>query len=242
MLRVYAQRAVGFISSAKLDKSRFPCYSIRLFQRVYTEQRGITMQNRNTIIVAICGVILVAFLAIATIKIIQNRQPKPPAVSEVEQPEEKPAPVRRHGPKVKKKVDIASTFSDWGGAGQDKAQDGQPHKELHEQTPEEAVESVWQGLDTYREMSDEDKAKTAIALSFVTGIVNAIAANAGALVQAIPPEQREETIRNAQNALTNINAIEMEVGPDMTPEERNVIGGTLQSVRNLNINLLNALR
>ena len=29
------------------------------------------------------------------------------------------------------------------------------HKELHEQTPEEAVESLWQGLDTYRELSEE---------------------------------------------------------------------------------------
>ena len=200
------------------------------------------MQNRNTIIVAICGVILVAFLAIATIKIIQNRQPEPPAVSEVEQPEEKPAPVRRHGPKVKKKVDIASTFSDWGGAGQDKAQDGEPHKELHEQTPEEAVESLWQGLDTYRELSDEDKAKADFALGLVTVIVNAIGANAGQFVGAMDAQQRAEAITNAQTALTNINAMEMEVAPDMTEEERNVIGGTLQAVRNLNMNLLNALQ
>ena len=200
------------------------------------------MQNRNTIIVAICGVILVAFLAIATIKIIQNRQPEPPAVSEVEQPEEKPAPVRRHGPKVKKKVDIASTFSDWGGAGQDKAQDGEPHKELHEQTPEEAVESLWQGLDTYRELSDEDKAKANFALGFVTLIVNAISDNAGAFVQEMSEPQRAEAIANAQTSLTNINAMEMEVAPDMTEEERNVIGGTLQAVRNLNLNILNTLR
>ena len=200
------------------------------------------MQNRNTIIVAICGVILVAFLAIATIKIIQNRQPEPPAVSEVEQPEEKPAPVRRHGPKVKKKVDIASTFSDWGGAGQDNAQDGEPHKELHEQTPEEAVESLWQGLDTYRELSDEDKAKANFALGLVTVFVNAIGDNAGQFVGAMNEQQRAEAIVNAQNALTNITAMEMEVAPDMTDEEREVIGGTLQAVRNLNVNLLNALQ
>ena len=102
------------------------------------------MNNKTTtVIVAVCGIILVVFLAVATVRIMQDRKPEPPAVSEVEeQPEEKPAPVRRHGPKVKKKVDIASTFSDWGGAGQDNAQDGEPHKELHEQTPEEAVESL----------------------------------------------------------------------------------------------------
>ena len=201
------------------------------------------MENRKTaVIAAVCGIIVVAFLAIATVRIVQDRQPDPPAVAEAEQQEEKPAPVRRHGPKIKKKVDIASTFSDWGGAGQNGAQDGEPHKELHEQTPEEAVESLWQGLDTYRELSDEDKAKANIALGLVTVIVNAIGANAGQLVGTMNEQQRAEAIVNAQTALTNINAIEMEVAPDMTEEERRVIGGTLQSVRNLNIGILNALR
>ena len=201
------------------------------------------MENKTmTSIVAACGIILVVFLAVATVKIVQDRQPEPPAVSEVEQQEEKPAPVRRHGPKVKKKVDIASTFSDWGGAGQDNTQDGEPHKELHEQTPEEAVESLWQGLDTYRELSDEDKAKANFALGLVTVIVNAIGANAGQLVGTMDAQQRAEAVVNARTALTNINAMEMEVAPDMTEEELNVIGGTLQAVRNLNVNLLNALQ
>ena len=201
------------------------------------------MNNKTTTaIVAACGIILVVFFAVATVRIARDRQPEPPAVSEVEQPEEKPAPVRRHGPKVKKKVDIASTFSDWGGAGQNNVQDGEPHKELHEQTPEEAVESLWQGLDTYRELSDEDRAKANFALGFVTLIVNAIGDNAGAFVQQMNDQQRAEAIANAQTALSNINAMEMEVAPDMTEEERNVIGGTLQAVRNLNVNLLNALR
>ena len=195
------------------------------------------MQNKNTIIIAICGVILIAFLTVVTVKTIQNRQPEPPDVSEAEQPEEKPAHVRRHGPKVKKKVDIASTFSDWGGA----AQDGEPDKELHEQTPEEAVESLWQGLDTYRELSDEDKAKTNFALGIVTALVNAISDNAAQFYGTIDAQQRAEMIANAQTTLINIDAMEMEVAPDMTEEERNVIGGTLQAVRNLNMNLLNVL-
>ena len=195
------------------------------------------MQNKNTIIIAICGVILIAFLTVVTVKTIQNRQPEPPAVSEVEQLEEKPAHVRRHGPKVKKKVDIASTFSDWGGA----AQDGEPDKELHEQTPEEAVESLWQGLDTYRELSDEDKAKANFELGIVTALVNAISDNAIQFFGTIDAQQRAEMIANAQNTLINIDAMEMEVAPDMTEEERNVIGGTLQAVRNLNMNLLNVL-
>ena len=205
------------------------------------------MDNKKaTIIVAVCGIILVTFLAIATVKITRDRRPKPPVAAEVseeiEQLEEKPAPARRHGPKVKKNVDIASTFSGWAGTEHEKAQDGEPHKELHEQTPEEAVENMWQGLDTYREMSDEDKAKANIAMTFVTVLINAIGDNAGAFVQQMNDQQRAEAVANAQNSLTNINAIEMEVGPDMTDEERNVIGGTLQAVRNLNMNLLNALQ
>ena len=204
------------------------------------------MNNKTTTVIVACGIILVVFLAIASVKIIQNRAPEPPAAAEVseetEQPEEKPAPVRRHGPKVKKKVDIASTFSDWGGTGQNNTQEGEPHKELHEQTPEEAVESLWQGLDTYRELSDEDKGKANIALGFGTLIVNAIGDNAGQLVGTLNEQQRAEAITNAQTALININAMEAEVAPDMTEEERNVIGGTLQAVRNLNINLLNALQ
>lgn len=201
------------------------------------------MNNKTTtIVVAVCGVILVAFLAVATVRITRDRRPEPPAVSEVEEPEEKPASVRRHGPKVKKKVDIAATFSDWGGAGQDNTQDGEPHKELHEQTPEEAVESLWQGLDTYRELSEEDKAKANFALGLVTVLVNAIGANAGQFVGAMDAQQRAEAVANAQTALTNINAMEAEVAPDMTPEELNVIGGTLQAVRNLNLSILNSLR
>ena len=200
------------------------------------------MENRKTaVIAAVCGIIVIAFLAIATVRIVQERQPEPPTVTEAEQTEEKPAPVRRHGPKVKKKVDIASTFSDWGGAGQNGAGDGEPHKELHEQTPEEAVESLWQGLDTYRELSDEDKAKANFELGIVTALLNAISDNAIQFFGTIDAQQRAEMIANAQTTLINIDAMEMEVAPDMTEEERNVIGGTLQAVRNLNMNLLNVL-
>lgn len=206
------------------------------------------MENKKTtIIVAVCGIVLVAFLAVATVKIMQNREHEPPAVTEaaeVEHPEEKPAVERRHGPKVKKKVDIASTFSDWGGAAQDKAQDGEgePHKGLHEQTPEEAVESLWQGLDTYRELSDEDKGKAKIAIGIVNLIINGIGANAGAFTQNMNDQQRAETVEKARKSLANLDVMEAEVGPDMTDDEREVIGGMLQAIRNLNVNMLNSLQ
>ena len=40
------------------------------------------MEKKNTIIVAVCGLILVAFLAVATVKILQNRDTPPPAAEE----------------------------------------------------------------------------------------------------------------------------------------------------------------
>ena len=207
--------------------------------------------NKNAVILPVVLVIAAVALVGGFIAFKQYKDstaPTPAAVIEApaEEPAEAPAeeaePVRRHGPKVKKKVDIASTFSDWSGAAQNNAQDGEHHKGLHEQTPEEAVESLWQGLDTYRELSDEDKAKAKVALGIVSLIINGIGANAGAFVQNMNDQQRAETIEHAQISIENINAMEAEVGPDMTDDERETIGGTLQAVRNLNINLLNALQ
>ena len=207
--------------------------------------------NRNDIILP-AVLVLAAVVLVGGFIVFKNHKdriaPRTAAVIETtdEDPaEEEPAPEtkkRRHGPKVKKNVDIASTFSDWGGAGQDNAQDGEQHKELHEQTPEEAVESLWQGLDTYRELSDEDKTKTKIALGIVNVIINAISDNAGEIVADWDEQKRAETIEHAQISIENINAMEMEVAPDMTDEEREVIGGTLQTLRNLNVKLLNALQ
>jgi len=45
------------------------------------------------------------------------------------------------------------------------------------------VESLWQGLDTYRELSDEDKAKANFELGIVTALVNAISAPYSSSVQ-----------------------------------------------------------
>ncbi len=52
------------------------------------------------------------------------------------------------------------------------------------------------------------------------------------------PEQRDEAIENAANMLNNIEAIELEIGPDMTDEERAMIEPTLDSIRNLGVIML----
>ena len=199
------------------------------------------MERKQTVLIAVCGLIVIAFLGFATFKTLQTR-PGPEAVAGAQEEEETPPP-RRHGPKVKKKVNLAQTFSselgggdqNWGGdAGwQGGDQPQEPQKEFHKQTPEEAVETMWQGLDTYREMSDEDKARTQMMMTFVTGLINMMGNTADSWMQNMTPEQRDEAITNAENMLNNIEAIELEVGPDMTDEERAMMEPTFESIRNL---------
>ena len=199
------------------------------------------MERKQTVWIAVCGLVVAAFLGFATFKTLQNR-PGPDAVAEAGTEEETPPP-RRHGPKVKKKVNLAQTFSselggsdqNWGGeaGGQGGDQPQEPQKEFHKQTPEEAVETMWQGLDTYREMSDEDKARTRMMMTFVTGLINMMGNTADSWLGNMSPEERDEAITNAENMLNNIEAIELEVGPDMTDEERAMMEPTFESIRNL---------
>ena len=201
------------------------------------------MEKRNVVIVAVCGIILAAFLTVATIKILQNTNTPPPAEEETVAEVEPPAPERRHGPRVRRKVDIGSTFSGMAPVQQNNAANNEgEHKELHEQTPEEAVESAWQALDTYREQSEEDKNKTKFALGIVNVILNAVTANAGQLAAGMNDQQRADAVMRAQSALQNIYAIEQEVVPDMNEDERQALGGTIQAIHNLSATFLNELQ
>lgn len=201
------------------------------------------MEKRNVVIVAVCGVILAAFLTVATIKILQNTSTPPPAEEETVAEVEPPAPERRHGPRVRRKVDIGSTFSGMAPVQQNNnANNEGEHKGLHEQTPEEAVESAWQALDTYREQSEEDKNKTKFALGIVNVILNAVTANAGQLAAGMNDQQRADAVMRAQSSLQNIYAIEQEVVPDMNEDERQALGGTIQAIHNLSATFLNELQ
>ena len=201
------------------------------------------MEKRNTIIVALCGLILVAFLAVATVKILQHNNTPPPEEEKTVAEAEQPAPERRHGPRVRRKVDIGSTFSGMAPVQQDNAANGDgEQREFHEQTPEEAVESAWQALDTYRQQSEEDRNKTKFALGIVNVILNAVTANAGQLAAGMNDQQRADAVMRAQSALQNIYAIEQEVVPDMNEDERQTLGGTIQAVHNLSATFLNQLQ
>jgi len=202
------------------------------------------MEKKQIAGIALIGLVVVAFLGFATFKTMQTRQVPPSGTEADNAGEEEAAPkVRRHGPKVKKKVDLASTFSDWGAPAQSwddqpEEQPQEPQKEFHKQTPEEAVESVWQGLDTYREMSPEDQARTRMMMTFMTGLIDMMGNTADTWMRDMTPEQRDEAIANAENMLNNVEAIELEIGPDMTDEERAMIEPTLDSIRNLGVIML----
>ncbi|MBP5586728.1 MAG: hypothetical protein J6Y92_10305 [Lentisphaeria bacterium] len=201
------------------------------------------MEKRNVVLVAVCGVILAAFLSVATIKILQKSGTPPPAEEETVAEVEPPAPERRHGPRVRRKVDIGSTFSGMAPVQQNNAANAEPErKELHNQTPEEAVESAWQALDTYREQSEEDRNKTKFALGIVNVILNAVSANAGQLAAGMNDQQRADAVVRAQAALENINAIEQEVVPDMNEDERQALGSTIQAIHTLSATFLNELQ
>lgn len=201
------------------------------------------MEKRNVVLVAVCGVILAAFLSVATIKILQKSGTPPPAEEETVAEVEPPAPERRHGPRVRRKVDIGSTFTGMAPVQQNNAANAEPErKELHNQTPEEAVESAWQALDTYREQSEEDKAKTKFALGIVNAILNAVSANASQLAAGMNEQQRADAVVRAQAALENINAIEQEVVPDMNEDEQQALGGTIQAIHTLSSTFLNELQ
>ena len=204
------------------------------------------MERKQTALIAVCGLIVIVFLGFATFKTLQNR-PGPDAVAGAQEEEETPPP-RRHGPKVKKKVNLAQTFSselggtdqNWGGdAGwQGGDQPQEPQKEFHKQTPDEAVETMWQGLDTYREMSEQDKAQTRMMMGFVTGLINMMGNTAESWMGNMSPDERAEAITNAANMIDNITAIEAEVVPDMTEEELDMILPTLDSIKSLGVIML----
>ena len=202
------------------------------------------MERKQIAGIALIGLILVGILGFATFKTMQSRQ-VPPSVAEADQAGEDEAPpkARRHGPKVKKKVDLASTFSDFGASNQSwgdqpEEQPQEPQKEFHKQTPEEAVETVWQGLDTYREMSPEDQARPRMMMTFMTGLINMMGNTADNWMGNMTPEQRDEAIENAASMMNNVEAIELEIGPDMTDEERAMLEPTLDSIRNLGVIML----
>ena len=205
------------------------------------------MERKQTVLIAVCGLVVIAFLGFATFKTLQNR-PGPDAVAEAAQAEEEAPPPRRHGPKVKKKVNLAQTFTSelggsdqtWGGDadGQGGDQPQEPQKEFHKQTPDEAVETMWQGLDTYREMSEQDKAQTRMMMGFVTGLINMMGNTAESWMGNMSPDERAEAITNAANMIDNVTAIEAEVVPDMTEEELDMILPTLDSIKSLGVIML----
>ena len=203
------------------------------------------MEKKQFVGVALIGIIVMAFLVFVTFKVTQIREvPGSGSGAGYVAEEENTTPVRRHGPKVKKKVNLAQTLtSDWGTSDQSWGDppvevEQEPPKDFSRQTPEEAVESVWQGLDTYREMSPEEQARTRMSMSFVTGLINMMGQTADSWMNNLSPEQREEALESARNLIENIDAVEAEVGPDMTDEERELIGTTLDALRNTSLTML----
>lgn len=210
------------------------------------------MEKKTFSILVACCIALAAVLAFATIRSMGGGKPasnasvqdkkndkKPETGTKPVKEGKKPASERRHGPKAHKKVDLAKSFASMGENKSGEESEGEQQKELYDQTPEEAVEFAWQGLETYREMSDEEKLQAQFAMILITGIVDGLAANPQEFLKDMDEQQRAEAVEKARAVIANIDAIEQEVSPDMSEDELKVIGGTLESVRKLSRTVIN---
>ena len=75
-------------------------------------------------------------------------------------------------------------------------------------TKEEAIDAAWDVLNAYREASPEEKRQIATQLIMAQGMLNGFAQNAGALIQQVPPERREEIINTASASIDLLAAVQ----------------------------------
>ena len=189
--------------------------------------------NKKDVILSI-SLILAAILLVGGFIALKHHKdsiaPTPVAVVEepVEEPEEEPAPQ----PRRRQRRDINSSINRMVPVQNDQVQ-GMP-------TREEAIDTAWDILNSYREASPQEKQQMAMVMNMASYMVNGIAQNAGQFIQRMTPEQRDQLLQAAGGSLDLLDAIQEEMMYNVTNEEMQVFGGVFQSMRNLNESLMNA--
>ena len=189
--------------------------------------------NKNNVILPIVLVLAAILLVGGFIALKHHKDsiaPTPVAVVEepVEEPEEEPAPQ----PRRRQRRDINSSINRMVPVQNDQVQ-GMP-------TREEAIDTAWDILNSYREASPQEKQQMAMVMNMASYMVNGIAQNAGQFIQRMTPEQRDQLLQAAGGSLDLLDAIQEEMMYNVTNEEMQVFGGVFQSMRNLNESLMNA--
>ena len=189
--------------------------------------------NKKDVFLSI-SLILAAILLVGGFIALKHHKdsiaPTPVAVVEepVEEPEEEPAPQ----PRRRQRRDINSSINRMVPVQNDQVQ-GMP-------TREEAIDTAWDILNSYREASPQEKQQMAMVMNMASYMVNGIAQNAGQFIQRMTPEQRDQLLQAAGGSLDLLDAIQEEMMYNVTNEEMQVFGGVFQSMRNLNESLMNA--
>ena len=191
--------------------------------------------NKNNVILPVV-LILAAALVVGGFILLKNHKdkvaPTPVVVVEepvVEEPEpvvEEPAPQPR---RQRQRRDLNSSINTMN-----------PMQGQNMPTREEAVNAARDILASYREASPQEKQQMAMVMNIAAGFMNGISQNAGQFIQQMSPEQRDRLVNSAGTSLELLSAVQEEMMYDITPEEAQVFGGVLQSMRNLNESLLNS--
>ena len=184
------------------------------------------------VVLILVAVILVGgFIALKKHKDTVNPTPAPVAVVEEveEEPVEEPAPQ----PRRRQRRDINSSINRMVPVQNDQVQ-GMP-------TREEAIDTAWEILNSYREASPQEKQQMAMAMNMASYLLYGISQNAGMFVQQMSPEQRDQLIKATGSSLDLLDAIQEEMMYNVTDEEVQVFGGVFQSMRSLNESLMNSV-
>ena len=190
--------------------------------------------NKKDVILSI-SLILAAILLVGGFIALKHHKdsiaPTPVAVVEepVEEPEEEPAPQ----PRRRQRRDINSSINRMVPVQNDQVQ-GMP-------TREEAIDTAWDILNSYREASPQEKQQMAMAMNMASYLLYGIAQNAGQFIQRMTPEQRDQLLQAAGGSLDLLDAIQEEMMYNVTNEEMQVFGGVFQSMRSLNESLMNSV-
>lgn len=99
-------------------------------------------------------------------------------------------------------------------------------------TKEEAINAAWDVLNAYRDATPEEKQQMEMGIMIMQGVVNALSMNAGALLERMPPEERERVANSAAASQELLYAVQEEMSDNVTDDEARVFGGLFQSFWN----------
>lgn len=190
--------------------------------------------NKKDVILPVALILAAALVVGGFILLKKHKDSVAPApievvkTAEVEPEEEEPAPP----PRRRQRRDINSSINRMVPMQNDQVQ-GMP-------TREEAVDAAWDILTAYRESTPEEKYQMAMVMNVASYMLYGISQNAGQFIQRMTPEQRDQLVAAAGASRELLDAIQEEMGSNVTPEEVQVFGGVFQSMQYLNESLMDA--